>query len=495
MGCFLIRPLVRMHPLVFFYDTLARHNPLRSLRTLCHKFIQMNNKSIKTLSSVSIEYSPSLASDLFGKIESQPWSMLLRSASESHPDGRFDILVANPVATIITSGDNTTVAKGDESFESKDDPFLLLDTLQSECLPKIQPIDDLPFVGGALGYFSYDLGRRVESLPLQAEKDIRSPDMAVGIYEWALICDHHLKKATLIGVSAQSQWEWLSSVAEVQKRDDFSLVSSWQSNLSKSEYVTRFNQVQDYLQAGDCYQINLAQRFSANYEGSEWLAYLKLEEQNKAPFSAFVRMENSAIISISPERFLQLKDGQIETKPIKGTRPRSDDPVQDEAQAQSLILAEKDQAENLMIVDLLRNDIGRVAKPGSVAVPKLFAIESFPAVHHLVSTVTAELAEDKSATDLLRACFPGGSITGAPKVRAMEIIEELEPHRRNAYCGSIGYISRCGKMDTSITIRTLVAENQNLYVWAGGGLVADSEANAEYQETFDKLSRILPALS
>ncbi|MBD1558355.1 aminodeoxychorismate synthase component 1 [Vibrio sp. S9_S30] len=454
----------------------------------------MNNKSIKTLSSVSIEYSPSLASDLFSKIESRPWSMLLRSASESHPDSRFDILVANPVATIITSGDSTTVDQGHRSFVSKDDPFQLLDALQSECLPKVQPMDDLPFVGGALGYFSYDLGRRVEAIPVHAEKDINSPDMAVGIYEWALICDHQLKKATLIGTSAQSQWEWLSNLAEVQKLDEFSLITRWRSNLSKNDYVTRFNQVQDYLQAGDCYQINLAQRFSASYKGSEWLAYVRLEEQNKAPFSAFIRMENSTIISVSPERFLQLKNGVIETKPIKGTRPRSDDPKQDEAQAQSLQLAEKDQAENLMIVDLLRNDIGRVAKPGTVAVPTLFSIESFPAVHHLVSTVTAELAEDKSATDLLRACFPGGSITGAPKVRAMEIIEELEPHRRNAYCGSIGYISRCGRMDTSITIRTLVAENQTLYAWAGGGLVADSEANSEYQETFDKLSRILPIL-
>ena len=202
-----------------------------------------------------------------------------------------------------------------------------------------------------------------------------------------------------------------------------------------------------------------------------------------------------AILSVSPERFLQVKDKKIETKPIKGTRPRSDDQSIDRQTAIELSLAEKDQAENLMIVDLLRNDVGRVAKHGSVKVPKLFEIESFPAVHHLVSTITAELDDNYAPIDLLRVSFPGGSITGAPKIRAMEIIEELEPHRRSAYCGSIGYISRHGRMDTSITIRTLVAEKNQLFVWAGGGLVSDSECLNEYQETLDKLSRILPVLT
>ncbi|MDF4536337.1 aminodeoxychorismate synthase component I, partial [Vibrio parahaemolyticus] len=224
-----------------------------------------------------------------------------------------------------------------------------------------------------------------------------------------------------------------------------------------------------------------------HYTGSEWQAYLKLEKGNQAPFSAFLRLPQGAILSVSPERFLQVCDRVIETKPIKGTRPRHADKQQDALLKQDLVSAEKDQAENLMIVDLLRNDIGRVAKPGSVHVPKLFDVESFPAVHHLVSTIRATLDEQYQAADLLRACFPGGSITGAPKVRAMEIIEELEPHRRSAYCGSIGYLSRHGKMDTSITIRTLVAYQKQLYAWAGGGLVADSEGAAEYQETLDKL--------
>ena len=254
--------------------------------------------------------------------------------------------------------------------------------------------------------------------------------------------------------------------------------------------------MQQYLHSGDCYQINLTQRFQADYQGDEWQAYRTLRQANGAPFSAFIRLEHNCILSISPERFIALDSNRhIETKPIKGTLPRSADEQQDRELAKQLAGSEKDRAENLMIVDLLRNDIGKVASPGSVAVPHLFAIESFPAVHHLVSTVTAELAPGYQATDLLRAAFPGGSITGAPKIRAMEIIEELEPSRRSLYCGAIGYLSQDGKMDSSITIRTLVADSGQLYCWAGGGIVADSDVDAEYQETYDKVSRILPLLA
>ena len=197
---------------------------------------------------------------------------------------------------------------------------------------------------------------------------------------------------------------------------------------------------------------------------------------------------------MSPERFIFLQDGDIQTRPIKGTLPRLENEQDDLAQVEKLANSTKDRAENVMIVDLLRNDIGRVAQPGSVNVPELFAVESFPAVHHLVSTVCAKLDAQYCAADLLRACFPGGSITGAPKIRAMEIIEELEPHRRHGYCGAIGYISFCGNMDSNITIRTLLTYKKQIYCWAGGGIVADSQADREYQETFDKLSLILPVL-
>ncbi|NAZ69495.1 aminodeoxychorismate synthase component I [Vibrio toranzoniae] len=454
----------------------------------------MNNNEFRSIQIKPLEYQSTLAKQLFSQIESLPWAMLLRSASESHVDSRYDILVAQPIATFETIGVKTTVNVNKERKVSESDPFELLDQYQQQLLPATKDHPELPFVGGALGYFSYDLGRRVETLPSLAKRDIETPDMAVGLYEWAIVVDHKLKTACVVGQNIEAHWNWLSEQKDKSQTEEFRLTTPWQSNMSEQGYADKFDSVQEYLLSGDCYQINLAQRFNAKYQGSEWLAYDKLEQYNSAPFSGFIRLADSAIISVSPERFLELKDNVIETKPIKGTRPRSDDHVIDNANAQELANADKDQAENLMIVDLLRNDIGRVAKPGTVHVPKLFDIESFPAVHHLVSTIRADLDYQYSATDLLRACFPGGSITGAPKVRAMQIIEELEPHRRSAYCGSIGYISRNGRMDTSITIRTLVAENNTLYAWAGGGVVFDSDCASEYQETLDKLSRILPVL-
>ncbi len=455
--------------------------------------------------SVNIEtliYSSNLSLSYFSRLQHLPWAMLLRSAAEGHPNNRYDILVANPIASLITKDELTQVTLYTENnvttHESNQDPFELLEHYQSKLLPPLSPIDNIPFIGGALGYFSYDLGRRIETIPSTAVEDIPTADMAIGIYEWALIVDHQLKRAYFVGQNLDKHQQWL---VEQQKKtnNEFRLTSAWSSNMTKSEYSEKFNIIQEYLHSGDCYQINLAQRFTASYQGCEWQAYQKLENSNHAPFSAFIRTNELAVMSISPERFLLLNNNSsklnIETKPIKGTRPRSLDPQEDAELAHQLKNAEKDQAENLMIVDLLRNDIGRVAKPGTVTVPLLFEIESFPAVHHLVSTIRAELGSKQSAFTLLRACFPGGSITGAPKIRAMQIIEELEPHRRNLYCGSIGYISRCGNMDSNITIRTLLAHQGNLYSWAGGGIVADSEMEAEYQETLDKVSRILPILS
>lgn len=455
----------------------------------------MNYDQIPQISVRPLDYHPDLANSLFHPIEHIAWSMLLRSASQEHVDSRFDILVAQPTVKITTNGHRSFVATETEEYQTHQDPFELLNKLQQQYLPQVQFECDLPFVGGALGYFAYDLGRQIENMPELAANELSTPDMAVGLYDWAVIVDHKLKSACLVGHDLEKRWRWLNEQQDQQLRQaDFSLVSSWQSNMDKESYSNKFAAVQDYIVEGDCYQINLAQRFSAKYQGSEWQAYQKLEKCNLAPFSAFIRTEDSAILSVSPERFLQLNNQEIETKPIKGTMPRSPDITIDEANKQALKESAKDQSENLMIVDLLRNDIGRVAQVGSVSVPKLFDIESFPAVHHLVSTVTAKLDPKYSATDLLRASFPGGSITGAPKIRAMEIIEELEPHRRSLYCGSIGYISRHGKMDTSITIRTLIAENSTLYAWAGGGLVSDSQCDAEYQETLDKLSKILPIL-
>lgn len=430
----------------------------------------------------------------FNALSDRPWAMMLHSGLSDNPYSRFDIMVAEPLATLVTRGKTTQITRDGVVDISKKCPLTLLQkTLDSYGLT-CTPATDLPFCGGALGLFGYDLGRQFETLPEQAENSLHTPDMAVGIYDWALIADNQLQRLMLVSLGNIShRLAYLDSLSP-PPRAPFHLTSAWQSNMSRAEYGVKFNKIQEYLRSGDCYQVNLAQRFSASYQGDEWQAFEKLNQANRAPFSAFLRLPDSAILSLSPERFVRLQDKQIQTRPIKGTLPRLADPQADLEQAARLASSPKDRAENLMIVDLLRNDIGRVAQPGSVKVPELFVVEPFAAVHHLVSTITAVLPDNLNACDLLRATFPGGSITGAPKVRAMEIIEELEPQRRNAWCGSIAYISFCGNMDSSITIRTLIAEKGKLYCSAGGGIVADSDESAEYQETFDKVNRILPLL-
>jgi len=478
--------------------------------------------------------SDTLPESLFSHFSHQPWAMWLDSGNSEHVDSRFDILVWQPIATLTTHASNTEIcfptlnneinstskdpskkSTPKKTVKSTDDPLLLLKNLQSQLFSTNNTHPFLPFLGGALGYFSYDLGRRFEQVPTIAKQDINLPEMAIGFYDRAVIFDKTSTTFYLICPDKdRSNIEALliNSTKKVQApkiqtkitAHTFQLTSTWQANMDKANYVQKFNTVQNYLLSGDCYQINLAQRFSALYKGDEFEAYLALKAANKAPFSAFIRLDNAAILSVSPERFLQLSNGKVQSKPIKGTMPRSHDKIQDAKNAETLKNSSKDNAENLMIVDLLRNDISRNCQAGTVKVPKLFDIESFPAVHHLVSTVEGELSSNKHATDLLRGAFPGGSITGAPKIRAMEIIEELEPHRRSVYCGSIGYLSNCGNMDTSITIRTLVCQpNQStqgdktkaIHCWAGGGLVADSTAESEYQETFDKVNCILPVLS
>jgi para-aminobenzoate synthetase component 1 len=449
--------------------------------------------------------------DLFSQIANKPWSMWLDSGGSDHIDARFDILVWQPEITLCTYGDKTHIyhSKTNKTDISENDPLILLEKIQTRILKKSCPsVLNLPFLGGALGYFSYDLGRRFEKLPEQAEQDIDLPEMAIGIYAHAIIFDHKRKQFFLIcqEENRQELTQFFQKACnqknnKFSQQTSFALTSTWQSNMDKASYIDKFNHVQQYLYSGDCYQINLTQRFSANYQGDEFQAYLALRDENRAPFSAFIRLENSVILSVSPERFLKLSKGKIQSKPIKGTMPRSTNKQQDEQNAQQLLNSIKDRAENVMIVDLLRNDISKVCLSNSVVVPKLFEIESFPAVHHLVSTVEGHIDNQYNACDLLRGAFPGGSITGAPKIRAMEIIEQLEPHRRSVYCGSIGYISNCGTMDSSITIRTLICQKidqkgkqGNIYCSAGGGIVSDSIAENEYQETFDKVNKILPIL-
>ncbi|MGQ4275548.1 aminodeoxychorismate synthase component I [Pseudidiomarina sp. E22-M8] len=418
--------------------------------------------------------------ELFTAIANEPWALLLDSCD--HPGSDYDFIFRQPEQT-ITSTANW--------------PAQLQQLLAQ--LPSYKGPDGVPFQGGLAGAWSYDAGRALERLPAQAKRDIELPEIAVGLYTQALI--RCRKTDTTWLVAPQDQLEvlrifWQTKGSLPAPTREFKLTAAWQSNMTTADYLHKFSRVQEYLHAGDCYQINLAQRFSAPFSGDPWGAYQRLRIINRAPFSGFMRLTNGAILSHSPERFLHVDaHGKVQTKPIKGTRPRAADAETDQALADELQHAVKDRAENVMIVDLLRNDLSRVCKPGSVHVPQLFALESYPAVHHLVSTVEGQLEHPQQALELIAACFPGGSITGAPKIRAMAIIDELEPQRRSFYCGSLGYISQHGETDTNIAIRTLVTHADTIYCWAGGGLVVDSDGPAEYQETRDKVAKILPVLS
>ncbi len=439
-------------------------------------------------------------SALFRHVSDNHWSMLLCSGDSEHVNATFDLMVWAPIATITSRKDSCqlTDLAHSKSESLPGSPLVNLQTALDRYFPQ-QPQDtEHPFYAGALGHFGYDLGRRFERLPNHAKDDYSTPAMAVGLYSKAIIRYKQSGAYYLVGyqqsdLDCAGEWE-ARAQQQTQPLSPFRLTSAWQSNMQKSDYLQRFAQVKDYLTAGDCYQVNLAQRFESRYQGDEYDAFLRLHQVNNAPFSAFIRLPESSILSVSPERFLQVEQGKVETKPIKGTRRHHHHHDKDSAEIADLRASQKDRAENLMIVDLLRNDLSKTCLPGSVQVPSLFAVETFPAVHHLVSTVTGQLAPPNTGLNLLQGAFPGGSITGAPKVRAMEIIDELEPHRRNIYCGSIGYVAHHGHMDTNICIRTLLCEQQKVYCWAGGGVVIDSVGDNEYQETLDKVNKILPVL-
>ena len=472
----------------------------------------------------------SQCSDLFKQLQQHDNVVYLDSADHnSHASidsvnrqASFSVFAWNPLYLIETTSQQSTVYNrlGQPIESSAIQPLRLIDKylkkLPCQQLSQANLSANLPFWGGALGYWGYELGGMFESLPLAKDDGIDLPDMLIGIYDSAIIIDHRNQHIQFVSqdpnadklynqlinkinnITEQSSVTAASAEATIAKNNntsDFKILNHWLANMSLDEYQQKFDAIQEYLMAGDCYQINLAQRFNAPYSGCEWQAYQHLRANNKAPFSCFMRHKSNVILSLSPERFLQVKGDLIETKPIKGTRPRHTDSVKDRLLASELQIAEKDRSENLMIVDLLRNDLSKVAIKGSVKVPQLFGIESYPAVHHLVSTITAKLKVDSTSLDLLAGAFPGGSITGAPKIRAMQIIHQLEPHPRRVYCGAIGYILANGDMDTNIAIRTLVCHQQQIYCWAGGGIVADSKVESEYQETLDKVNKILPLLS
>lgn len=379
-----------------------------------------------------------------------------------------------------------------------------------------------PFQGGAAGLFGYDLCHWLERLPRSRFDEFCTPDLAVGIYDWVIAWDHFEGRCWLIvaGLGPESERARTShrfALADKlrhyvkhfqsQSARPFSKPISPSirhplpgfpgvfSNFDHADFVSTVKRAIEYTHAGDCFQVNIAQRLIAPLRDEPLELYRRLRKVNPAPFAAFFDTGYFQILSASPERFLQLSaEGRIETRPIKGTRPRGRSEQEDLANVAALRDSAKDRAENVMIVDLLRNDLGRVCAYGSVTVPAVCRLESHPTVHHLVSQVRGHLRPDLSAIDLLKATFPGGSVTGAPKVRAMEIIAELEPHARGPYCGCLGWIGFDGAMDTNILIRTFTAGKGWLQFPAGGGIVADSIPEREYEETLHKAAGLLRAL-
>jgi para-aminobenzoate synthetase component 1 len=446
---------------------------------------------------------------------------------------QYSFLTADPVSLVRSKGAATEIKHGaSDSWTRVSGDGLRVARALLPSQPAVAISGLPPFQGGLAGYIGYDWGAVLERLPPPRYDDLFIPDIVLGLYDWVVAWDHRIGTAWLISTGMPET----GSARERRARERMDLVRErlggrtggptvgrtggladggtpgaptypvtgidgavdigLRSTFTHRGYLDAVGRVREYIVAGDIFQANLSQRFQSSLPEAPFDLYRRLRRRNPAPFAAYLDFGDLAVLSASPERFLRLDQERrlVETRPIKGTRPRGLGPMHDAALGRALAESEKDRAENVMIVDLLRNDLSRVCRPGTVRVPELFALEHHPTVHHLVSTVVGELESSADAFDLIRAAFPGGSITGAPKVRAMEIIAELEPTQRGVYCGSIGYLSATGAMDTSIVIRTYLALRGQVYFQAGGGIVADSDPELEYRETLDKAKALIETL-
>jgi len=476
-------------------------------------------------------------------LERLSYRVFLDSATPGARFGRYSFLTADPVALVRSKRNRTEwLSPRGECTVIEGSP---IDAVRRWLEPfAVQPLEGLPpFQGGAAGYVGYEFGRTLEPMPESRYDDLALPDVVLGLYDWVLAWDHVASRAWLVSTGipetdpaqrrarAEVRCDAVLALLDRTRQSSgapegapyvpISFVDgrSWpappepapsyavdeprlartqdlRSSFTRDAYIDAVTKVREYIAAGDVFQANLSQRFEAPIEESAWSLYKRLRTRNPAPFAAFLDFPEGRVLSASPERFLRVSpDGWVETRPIKGTRPRGLTPEHDAHLGRELTGSEKDQAENLMIVDLMRNDLSRVCRPGSVRVSELFALEHFATVHHLVSTVVGQLEPDRDALALLLAAFPGGSVTGAPKLRAMEIIAELEPSERGVYCGCIGYSSMTGALDTSIAIRTAVVRGGRVTFSAGGGITFDSDSIGEYRETLDKARGMIDSLA
>ncbi|KYH35036.1 aminodeoxychorismate synthase component 1 [Clostridium tepidiprofundi DSM 19306] len=441
--------------------------------------------------------------DIYSLFKNEKNSAILDSAKYGDGLGRYSFIGINSFLNVKSYGKKCWI---NGQFQEKDVFQCLKDILKNY---KIINETDLPFISGGIGYFSYDLGREIEVIPNTALEDIVIPHCYYNFYDNIIIFDNQLKETyiTALGI-LKDKYESIAEIEEKIKhgkkveydkekheRKIDIYKKAFNSNFTKEEYIKSVEKVREYIRTGDVYITNLTQRFWCNTEKKPYEVYKKLRYINPAPFAAFINCDDFTIISSSPERFLSIRNDIVETRPIKGTRPRGDNVYEDENNKKELLNSEKDKSELLMIVDLERNDLSKVCIPNSVRATELFKLEEYSTVFHLVSTIVGEIKEEHNCIDCIKACFPGGSITGAPKIRSMEIIEELEGIRRNVYTGAIGYIGFDESVDLNIVIRTILMKERKAYFGVGGGITWESNSISEYEETLDKAKALMEALS
>jgi para-aminobenzoate synthetase component 1 len=448
--------------------------------------------------------------DVFERAARSPNGFLLESAGGG--SGRYSYVGWEPFMIFKSTGDRIEIQRGDTRTEERGNPMARLKSLMDH-LAVPRPDGAPPFFGGAVGFLSYDLVHFFEKLPRPAINDLNSPDLHLLFVDTLVAFDHDEKTIHLIHCPNRERFEredrkrlyeeGLEKIAALKRRLEEGgprrdpgrcQFGPPRSNFTREEYMTMVRACQAYIEKGDIYQANLSQRFVVEFEGDPWRLYRSLRRINPSPYAAYLDLGDMWLISGSPERLVRLEDGVVETRPIAGTRPRGDTPERDAALRRELLNDAKERAEHIMLVDLERNDLGRVCAYGSVTVDELMTIEEYSHVMHLVSNVRGRLKEGMTGFDVIQALFPGGTITGVPKVRCMEIIAELEPVCRGPYTGSIGYIGFSGDMELNIVIRTMILSKNRLYVQVGGGIVAQSDPEKEYHETLYKAEAMLAAV-
>ena len=505
---------IQFHPEAIL--TQAGHQLLKNAITNAKIWHLQNVPSSWIVKPLSVEIPPY---HLFSAFKEEASPFFLDSGNDYKELGGYSYIGSSPFLEATAYSNQLELFWPNRSHREiipleKSECFDFLDDAHSKYKALHSPF---PFSGGAVGFLSYDLKNEIEALPNFAENDLKLPLWRFAWYDGIVIYDHAQRNywLTACGIDengtchtdlAQARIERLEQLLysfvpeqppELDAHDDPTTHphATINPSVSHEQYLADLKRVIDYIYAGDIYQANLTQRFSMAWDGDAWQLYSQLHRQNPSPFAAFLPYKDFQVLCSSPERFIQiLPDGKIETRPIKGTRPRGDSPSEDQLQAAELQNSAKDRAELTMIIDLERNDLGRICEFGTVKVRDLIALEKYPTVWHLASTITGQLLKGLRPSEIIQAVFPGGSITGAPKIRAMEIIEEMEPYKRGLYTGSIGYMGFDGAWDLNIVIRTIFLKDGQAFINVGGGIVADSIPESEYYETLDKAKALFRVL-